>query len=433
MRKAFVRAGALLLSALLLAGCTLRSVSAPEPVPTAAPVMALAATAGDAEPAPTPAPTPSPVPTAAPTATPCPHSVWVDGVCAGCGAVCLHPGWEAGRCAVCGVGCDHPSHDRTTRLCDRCGAFVYHEFLDSECSLCGAKPVFLDERVPRELFRPCEHKGSVATLTYTTKDYRPGGGLAPIEKELTVYLPYGYDPHEKYDLLILLHGIMCTENYWLLDEQEYYPGSRDPVYTRDLLDNLMDSGYCRKMIVAAPTFYRDSGDMSDYDRTYDEPQFLHELREDILPLLLDTYSTYARGNTMADMCAQRQHFAFAGLSMGSIYGYTSMLPYCMDIFGWYGCFSGSDGDMTVLAPQLNTGTNSLYPIYYFYNCIGTRDSMFYSHRGQYRMLADWVDRITDGKNAAFTEIKNGQHQYSSWSLGLYNFLQVCFALPPEDF
>ena len=40
------------------------------------------------------------------------------------------------------------------------------------------------------------------------------------------------------------------------------------------------------------------------------------------------------------VAAAREHFAYAGLSMGSIYAYTSIIPECLDLFAWFGFFSG---------------------------------------------------------------------------------------------
>ena len=117
--------------------------------------------------------------------------------------------------------------------------------------------------------------------------------------------------------------------------------------------------------------------------------------------------------------------------MGSIYAYLSMMPDCLDIFGWYGCFSGSDGNMNQLAAVLNDENHADKPIYYFYNSIGSRDSMFYLHHGQYHELVDRADGLTDGVNAAFTEIKGASHLYTAWATGLYNFLPVLFSLPKE--
>ena len=416
------RAAGLLAALLLLSGCVARPRSAPEsaPEPTAAPAV-------EAE------PTPAPTPASTPAPTPCPHLSWEHGVCADCGEICAHDEWEDGVCARCGEKCGHPGHDAETRLCVRCGAPVPHTYLDGRCTLCGSEPVFLDEILPRELFVSSDRPGRLETLSYTAADYRDQPGREPsrIEKQMVVYLPYGYDPAEKYDLLVLVHGMGCTERYWLAEPQDYRYPDEDYVYTTDLLDSMMADGRCGKMIVATPCFYRDNENLGNYYRVVDEKQFLFEMREYILPLLMETYSTWAEEPTLEGMMRARDHFAYAGLSMGSIYAFTSFIPECVDLFGWFGCFSGGGEAALRLSRIIDGAAAAGRPIRYFYNSIGSKDTMLYGHRAFYAELVRLTESLTDGKNAAFTEIRDARHTYEAWSTGLYNFLPVVFSLPGD--
>ena len=244
---------------------------------------------------------------------------------------------------------------------------------------------------------------------------------------MAVYLPFGYDPAEKYDVLILMHGLYGSERYWLVNLQDYFYPYEDYVATVNLLDHMMDSAACRKMIIAAPTFYRNSNDSWDYMRGIDQACFTRELREDILPALAANYSTWAAEPTAEGVAESREHFAYAGLSMGSMYAYTSIIPECLDLFGWFGCFSGSDGDMERLAWLLNNPPLDELPIYYFYNSIGSFDTFYSLHWNQYHDLVWRVDRLIEGENAAFTEIEALGHNYTAWSIGLYNFLPLLFS------
>ena len=54
--------------------------------------------------------------------------------------------------------------------------------------------------------------GTIEQISYTTYDYFGDG--SEIEKYANVYLPYGYDKEEKYNVLYLMHGIGGDENEW---------------------------------------------------------------------------------------------------------------------------------------------------------------------------------------------------------------------------
>ena len=435
----------LLCLALFLGGCTNRPQPAPEPAaeptaaPTAEPVPVAPAdptATPTAAPTPTGAPTPGGAPTPVPPPEACVHPEWINGICAVCGAECTHPAWIGGKCAVCSAPCRHPSHDAKTLRCAQCGQTVPHNFLNSQCEMCGTKPKFTQDVLTRKVFTAEAPAGTVQTLTYLTHDYYTEGqtwGYAPLTKKMCVYLPYGYDPSEKYDVMILVHGTGGTETYWLLDAQQIIPEPGFGVYTTGMLDNLMHTGWCRKMIIATPCFYRDGENQGDYERERDEEQFLLELQNDILPAIVNTYSTYAAGPSREEISAARHHFAYAGLSMGSIYAYTSIMRECLDLFAWFGCFSGSEAreHMNALITALNSEEYARYPILYFYNSAGGSDSMFAEHRDDYRKLVKSVNSLTDGKNAAFTEIRATAHSYKAWGTGLYNFLRVVFAQPQE--
>ena len=114
--------------------------------------------------------------------------------------------------------------------------------------------------------------------------------------------------------------------------------------------------------------------------------------------------------------------------MGSIYAYNSVMPLCLDLFAWFGCFSGSDCYVDLTVDALRSEANEPYPIRYFYNSIGTRDSMAALHRENFIAITDRVAGLTDTENAWFTLVADAGHEYSAWIVGLYNFLQVVFMM-----
>lgn len=239
------------------------------------------------------------------------------------------------------------------------------------------------------------------SVEYLTHDYvgeRKGTGTLSYYKRMLVYLPYGYDASQPYNVLVLLHGMGGGEGYWLRQEQLYAAYGTDYyVTTRPMLDNMFAAGMCRNMIVVTPTFYRDSGNFFRYDRVPDEERSFVSCSEDILPFIVQNYSTYAADGSAEAISAARDHFAYAGLSMGSIYAYNSVMPLCLDLFAWFGCFSGSDCYVDLAADALSGEANAAYPIRYFYNSIGTRDSMAALHRENFIALTDRVPGLTDGE------------------------------------
>ena len=409
----------LLLAVLLLQGCSWRSVpieTPPEPTPAAA------------TPAPTPAPTPEP--------TACPHLSWVAGSCADCGLLCLHTERVKGICALCGAPCEHTEHDAEA-VCTLCGLQGRHHFVRGACSICGAAPAFEDTDLPEALRLPCETQGTVEKLRYTTHNYVKEelyGEVEEFEKEMSVYLPYGYDPAEKYDLLILLHGLGGDEDFWLVEEQEYGQWSGVMLSTVNMLDQMMASGQCEKLIIACPTFYADERNMETYDPQWDGRLFWPELRHDILPALVEHYSTWAADSSEEAIRAARDHFGYAGLSMGSIITFQSVLPHCIDLFGWYGCLSGFGYDVPLLMREVaafETEAGEEYPIHYMFHTAGTMDAAWEEHwTGYNNMIRAW-DKLSEGENTAFVTVQYARHDYKCWIIGLYNCLQVFFQLPAE--
>ncbi len=399
----------ILAALLLVSGCSRRTLPL-SPAETSAPAPETAETA--------PAPESTAAATPSPTPTPCPHPSWTDGVCDECGAVC-----------------PHAEHDPETRLCPVCGEICRHTFLDGVCTVCGAVPVFEERELPEELRGKCPERGTVEEITYTTWIYSGDRRIdgTDVEKKMLVYLPYGYDPAEQYDVLILMHGLGNGESYWLGEPQEY---EGKMMSTTDMLDNLIYTGYCGKMIVAAPTFYRNAFNYSTYDPQADAVLFWPELRFDVLPCLAEHYATYAGSGRVEDIAAVREHFGYVGLSMGSIIAYQSLLPYCLDEIGWIGCLSGFGTEPSSMARRICNWDGAAYPIYYLYNGCGSIDAAWQEHKDGYERMLSAIEklepgRLEDGKNCCFVEIEYAKHEYKGWIIGLYNCLQIFFTLPEQ--
>lgn len=406
---------ALFLSALLLlGGCSIRQIPAPTPTPEPSPTLA---------PAPTPAPTP----------TPCPHLSWSEGMCQDCGELCSHEQWEEGACVRCGLHCSHLAHNSENGLCSVCLEFCRHTYFNGICSRCGQAPVFSELDIPEDLRGKCAQQGSVEHVIYETQEYfgvLPGVELK-YNKRMSVYLPYGYNPDEQYDVIVILHGMNCLETYWL-DEEQIYDKEGGTIFTRDVLDNMIQQGLIPPVIVCSPTFYRDKV----VNLGYTNPSlFATEMRNDIIPFIVENYSTYASEPTLSAVSQAREHFAFVGLSMGSMIGFQSALSLSLDIFGYYGLFSGCGTYPANILENINKDEFKDLPIYYLFNAVGEWDIARNEHCYYFDELVSKTDRLEMEKNASMVVVKDYAHEFRTWIVGLYDCLQVFFpytdGIPPE--
>ena len=141
--------------------------------------------------------------------------------------------------------------------------------------------------VPSEFFHVASQQGTIELVEYDSKDYT-SASRPTTHKPAYVYVPYGYDPSQKYDVIYLLHG-------WTGVAQEYFLGRSGNSRTGlvNIFDNLIQRGLCRPFIAVSPTWDKDnrSKDWGESTRgkygysavgavvgaTY--PEMLRELRE----------------------------------------------------------------------------------------------------------------------------------------------------------
>ena len=273
--------------------------------------------------------------------------------------------------------------------------------------------------------------GRVETLSYTCHSYavEETDGVADImvDKELNVYMPSDFDPSRSYSALYLLHGTGGMQDYWLGDPvtgTDDYHGE----LTANLLNTMHDQGLFGDVIIVAPTYYSIPAG-SDIDNTFMGsmaggdpyadawPQyFWHELRDDIIPLVENTYP----------VIADRDHRGFAGLSRGSVTVISSGMMHCTDLFSYFGCFSGAWSDFDAFKAALE-GEFAEYPISFWYNGNGSKDFALENHQEFVALALEEIpDSFTDGENYAWVCFPGGEHAYNAWALDLYNCLLAFF-------
>ncbi|MBR4510644.1 MAG: carbohydrate binding domain-containing protein [Ruminococcus sp.] len=173
-------------------------------------------------------------------------------------------------------------------------------------------------------------------------------------KNMYVYLPYGYDKSKKYNVFYLMHGGGESEETYFND---------DAINIDIMLDNMIANGDIEPMIVVTPTFNK----APSADGVWEE------MRKSIIPYVEGKYSTYANGNTSVDgLRASRYHRAYGGFSMGG--GSTwANFNNNLDIIAYFMPLSGHcwDGAGKVLGSARNSGFKQ--DEYFVLAATGTKD------------------------------------------------------------
>ncbi len=145
---------------------------------------------------------------------------------------------------------------------------------------------------------PCEQPGTIEKIEYTTDVY--GDGVT-YSQWANVYLPYGYNENEKYNIIYFFHGTNETQDSFIGDET-----------VKNAIDNMIFYGVCDPFIMVCPTYY-----YIYEDRTVQHKLFPLEVRKDLMPAVESKYSTYAETPDEAGFLASREHRAFSGYSQGA--------------------------------------------------------------------------------------------------------------------
>ena len=66
--------------------------------------------------------------------------------------------------------------------------------------------------MPKEMLTECTNKGTVELFEYTSETY--DDSHRKLNKRAYVYLPYGYDKSQSYNILYLLHGGGFMQEWW---------------------------------------------------------------------------------------------------------------------------------------------------------------------------------------------------------------------------
>ncbi|MBO5638397.1 MAG: hypothetical protein J5916_00695 [Oscillospiraceae bacterium] len=287
------------------------------------------------------------------------------------------------------------------------------------------RPIRLTETdLPEELLRPAEHRGTVLEEDYPTRDM-VSDVPDRINKDVTVYLPYGYDPEKQYDVLILLHCAWADHRFWLGQERNY--GSEEapvPVSVPNLLDRMIEEGYCRPLIVVSPCIYLYDRQPSNAGNGYDYEQFEQEIGTDFLPWIAENYGTYAADGSPEALRAAREHFGVLGASFGAYAEYFCVIGENFDLLAWYCFCGGGEIEPWHLAERWTENGTEELPLRMLYICEGEFDDR-YGPEISYHNLLTFGGPFNE-ENVKFTLVQGWGHEDHSYLVGLYNSLQMFF-------
>ena len=284
--------------------------------------------------------------------------------------------------------------------------------------------------VPSEFFQAASQQGTIELLEYDSKDYTSSARPAT-QKPAYVYLPYGYDPTQKYDIIYLLHG-------WTGVAQEYFLGRNGSSKTSlvHIFDNLIQKGLTKPFIAVSPTWDTDN-QSADWGRSIEEIAAFHdEWLNDLVPAVEGKYSTYATSTDAAGIEASREHRAFGGFSLGSVTTWwafehnLSHIKYFVPISGssWhFGTYGGANrpaetaqflADLVKASPYSGDG-------FYVYVGNGTDDAVYSQPHNQSLAMAEHPD-VFNSTNFTYNMKEGGRHDFNAVWEHLYHALQTIF-------
>ncbi len=163
------------------------------------------------------------------------------------------------------------------------------------------------EDIDPRYYEECAEKGRVERIDYNNTSYKG----EPMEKHAYVYLPHGYDPEQKYEVLYLIHGSQETAEKYL-----YQDGEENKL--KRALDHLMEEKSVRPFIVVTPSEYPFHVVLpKEVEQNPFTSYFPNELCDDLIPAVEAKYHSHADYDVSAKgLIASRDYRAVMGWSMG---------------------------------------------------------------------------------------------------------------------
>ena len=289
------------------------------------------------------------------------------------------------------------------------------------------EPQLTEDRISPDFFEPAAEQGTLLKdVSYTTPDY-VFGMEGEFPKIMQVYLPWGYDESGQYDVLFLFHVRQSPVSFWLDMEHEYdLPGlGIRQVRALPMLDNLIERGLAKPMIVVALWGYLDSYASDRHLSEQNYPQMAGEFGDVIVPFVVEHFATYAEGSSREQIRDAREHFGVLGASFGAFMVDLSVLSENLDLVAWYGMAGGGSVTRAYLEPIWLQKGFLEYPLRLLYFVEGEYDDIG-PVATSYQALGFWSEKFTPEENLRFTMLREIGHVDQAWLTALYNTAQLFF-------
>lgn len=281
--------------------------------------------------------------------------------------------------------------------------------------------------MPEHYKYPATERGRVICLPYPTAHEKT-------YPYAYVYLPYGYHPDNRYDIVYLMHGGGGSPGSFLNDPRQ------NQIFA-NMADHLIEEGKIRPMILVAPTFYRYGHTGRSLQDSWDDLNaFPEEFIENLIPEVEGRFSTYAETTDAEGIRASRTHRAFSGFSLGAVTTWEIFI-HCMDAVAiylpvsgdcWYlGRGGGSafpDGTANLLADTvISKGYTSDDVLIYGFT--GTKDGMLHQMSSQMDAMRARNDVFSS--NLIYRVREDAEHLLVDMDEHLFYMFQDVFPAAPK--
>lgn len=272
------------------------------------------------------------------------------------------------------------------------------------------------ETIPQEYYSKAEKQGKLEELYYDTYESMSYDKHSQkLKKRAIVYLPYGYSDKKEYDIFYLMHG------GWS-DETGTFGTPDEPANFKNVIDNAIEKGEMKPMIIVCPTYNNKSGeDSSDFSLALTLNQNYHnELLNDLIPAAESTYSTYAKSTSEKDLKASRSHRGFGGFSMGSVATWRTF-QYALDYFKYFmpmSCGTTLDDDTIFSAAD-----NAEQKDYFVFMMTGTEDFAYSYDNSRADKMRDssYFTEMTDKQDGNFIYLTKEGYSHDGTAASEYTY------------